>query len=53
MEGEATATWLQQVLAEWPGVRVSRLARGLPVGGELEYVDGVTLSHALTAREAL
>lgn len=53
MEGEATATWLQQVLAGWPGVRVSRLARGLPVGGELEYVDGVTLSHALTAREAL
>lgn len=53
LEGEATATWLQQVLAEWPGVRVSRLARGLPVGGELEYVDGVTLSHALTAREAL
>ena len=53
LEGEATATYLQQVLAAHPGVRVSRLARGLPVGGELEYVDGVTLTHALTAREEL
>ncbi|MES2303999.1 MAG: recombination mediator RecR [Gemmatimonadota bacterium] len=53
LEGEATATYLQQVLAGHAGVRVSRLARGLPVGGELEYVDGVTLTHALTAREEL
>jgi recombination protein RecR len=53
LEGEATATYLQQLLAARPSVRVSRLARGLPVGGELEYVDGVTLSHALTAREEL
>lgn len=53
LEGEATATYLQQVLARHDGVRVSRLARGLPVGGELEYVDGVTLTHALTAREEL
>ena len=51
LEGEATATYLQQLLAAHPAVRVSRLARGLPVGGELEYVDGVTLTHALTARE--
>jgi recombination protein RecR len=53
LEGEATATYLQQVLAGRDNVKVSRLARGLPVGGELEYVDGVTLTHALTAREAL
>lgn len=53
LEGEATATYLQQVLAGHAAVRVSRLARGLPVGGELEYVDGVTLTHALTAREEL
>jgi recombination protein RecR len=53
LEGEATATYLQQVLSGHAGVRVSRLARGLPVGGELEYVDGVTLTHALTAREEL
>lgn len=49
VEGEATATYVQQVLAG-RGVRVTRLARGLPVGGDLEYVDGVTLSHALDAR---
>lgn len=53
LEGEATATYLQQVLGGHARVRVSRLARGLPVGGELEYVDGVTLTHALTAREEL
>lgn len=53
LEGEATATYLQQLLAGYPGIRISRLARGLPVGGELEYIDGVTLTHALTAREAL
>lgn len=53
LEGEATATYLQQLLGAHPTVRISRLARGLPVGGELEYVDGVTLSHALTAREEL
>lgn len=52
LEGEATATYLQQVLAG-RGLRVSRLARGLPMGGDLDYVDGVTLSHALEARQAL
>jgi recombination protein RecR len=50
MEGEATATWLQQLLAG-RGIRITRLARGLPVGGDLEYVDGVTMAHALSARQ--
>ena len=50
MEGEATATYVQQLLAGL-GVRVTRLARGLPMGGDLEYVDGVTLAHALVARQ--
>lgn len=50
LEGEATATLVQQLLAG-TGVRVSRLARGLPVGGDLEYIDSVTLSHALEARQ--
>lgn len=50
LEGEATATYIQQLLAGL-GLRVSRLARGLPMGGDLEYVDGVTLSHALQARQ--
>ena len=50
MEGEVTATYIQQLLAG-RGMRVTRLARGLPMGGDLEYVDGVTLAHALTARQ--
>jgi len=50
LEGEATATFIQQQLVG-TGVRVSRLARGLPVGGDLEYIDGVTLSHAMEARQ--
>ncbi|MEO8294496.1 MAG: recombination mediator RecR [Gemmatimonadota bacterium] len=50
MEGEVTATYIQQMLAGL-GVRVTRLARGLPVGGDLEYIDGVTLAHALSERQ--
>lgn len=50
MEGEVTATYIQQLLAGLD-VRVTRLARGLPMGGDLEYVDGVTLAHALSARQ--
>jgi recombination protein RecR len=52
MEGEVTATYIQQLLAGI-GVRVTRLARGLPMGGDLEYVDGVTLAHALVARQEI
>jgi recombination protein RecR len=50
LEGEATATFIHQQLTG-TGVRVSRLARGLPVGGDLEYIAGVTLHHALEARQ--
>ena len=50
MEGEVTATYIQQLLVGMD-VRVTRLARGLPMGGDLEYVDGVTLAHALMARQ--
>lgn len=50
MEGEVTATYVQQLLAG-RGLRITRLARGLPVGGDLDYVDGVTLAHALSARQ--
>jgi recombination protein RecR len=49
MEGEVTATYLQQLLKP-TGVRVTRIARGLPVGGDLEYADGVTIAQALEAR---
>ena len=52
MEGEATATYLQQVLKQFSkeGLRVTRIARGLPVGGDLEYADAVTIAQALAAR---
>lgn len=49
VEGEATAHYLTQLLHA-DGVKVSRIAHGVPLGGELEYVDGSTLAHALTGR---
>lgn len=52
MEGEATALYVQRRLAGYP-LTVSRIARGLPVGGDLEYADGVTIAQALTARRAM
>ncbi|HVO06446.1 MAG TPA: recombination mediator RecR [Burkholderiaceae bacterium] len=48
-EGEATAQWIMQALAS-RGVKVTRLARGVPVGSELEYVDLSTIAHALSDR---
>ena len=50
-EGEATAHYLMAMLQP-RGVRVSRIARGIPVGGELEYVDSGTLAQALRERKA-
>lgn len=52
VEGEATALFVQQSLAS-EGVRVTRIARGLPVGGDLEYADGVTIAQALAARREM
>lgn len=52
VEGEATALYLQQTLAP-RGVRVTRIARGLPVGGDLEYADGITIAQALAARREM
>jgi recombination protein RecR len=49
LEGEATALYVQRQLAG-RDVRVTRIARGLPVGGDLEYADGVTIAQALAAR---
>lgn len=51
-EGEATAHYLGE-LALRRGVKASRIAHGVPVGGELEYVDGGTLAHALAGRTAV
>jgi recombination protein RecR len=50
-EGEATAHYITAMLGE-KGVRVTRIARGIPVGGELEYVDSGTLAQALRERKA-
>jgi recombination protein RecR len=52
MEGDATALYLRQVL-EPLGVKVTRLARGLPVGGDLEYADQNTLLRALSGRQEM
>jgi recombination protein RecR len=52
LEGEATAMYLARLL-EPLRVRVTRLARGLPVGGDLEYADAVTLSRALQGRREM
>ena len=52
LEGEATALYVQRQLASYP-LSITRIARGLPVGGDLEYADGVTIAQALTARRAM
>lgn len=52
LEGEATAMYIAQLLSE-SGARITRLARGLPMGGDLEYADEVTVSRALEGRRAL
>jgi recombination protein RecR len=52
VEGEATAHFLAGVAQRF-GVRASRIAHGVPVGGELEYVDGGTLAHALAGRTSV
>ncbi len=52
LEGEATALYVQGQLQS-RGVTVTRIARGLPVGGDLEYADGVTIAQALAARRMM
>jgi recombination protein RecR len=52
MEGDATALYLQQQLRQY-GTHVTRLARGLPVGGDLEYADQSTLLRALSGRQEM
>ena len=51
LEGEATATYLTRLLREI-GLRITRLASGLPVGGDLEYADEITLGRAFSGRRA-
>ncbi len=52
VEGEATALYLAKLLRPF-GVRITRIARGLPVGGDLEYADQVTLTKALEGRREI
>lgn len=52
-EGEATATYLARVLRDIPGLTVTRIASGLPMGGDLEFADELTLGRALVGRRAM
>ena len=52
-EGEATATYLLRLLRDFPGLTVSRLASGLPMGGDLEFADELTLGRALSGRRTM
>ena len=52
VEGEATSMYIQRLISPL-GIRVTRLARGLPFGGDLEYADAVTLSRALEGRQEM
>lgn len=52
VEGEATAHYISEIVKEY-GIKPTRIAHGVPVGGELEYVDGGTLSHAFSGRREL
>jgi len=51
VEGEATAHFLSDIASK-RGIRATRIAHGVPIGGELEYVDGGTLAHALSGRQS-
>jgi len=53
MEGDNTAHYIEKYALANKGVKITRLARGLPVGGDLEYVDSVTLMRALQGRSAV
>lgn len=52
-EGEATATYLVRMLRDFPGLNVTRLASGLPMGGDLEFADELTLGRAFSGRRSL
>lgn len=52
VEGEATAYYLSELVRD-ENVKISRIAHGVPLGGELEYVDGTTLAHAFSGRKVI
>ncbi|MDR0837721.1 MAG: recombination mediator RecR [Propionibacteriaceae bacterium] len=53
ISGDATASYLMRLLSTFPDVKLTRLASGLPVGGDLEYADEVTLGRAFAGRTSL
>lgn len=53
VEGEATAHYLAQLIKQHSNSKVSRIAHGVPMGGELEYIDGSTLALALNSRDLI
>jgi recombination protein RecR len=52
IEGEATAYYISELVKQYP-IKVTRIAHGVPLGGELEYIDSGTLAHAFAGRETL
>ncbi|MEM9242674.1 MAG: recombination mediator RecR [Pseudomonadota bacterium] len=52
VEGEATAHYISSMLQDFP-IKITRIAHGVPLGSELEYVDGGTLAHAFSGREEI
>ncbi len=52
-QGEATALYIARLLQNTPGVRVTRIARGVPMGSDLEFSDQVTLARALSGRKEI
>ncbi len=52
VEGQATAHYLSDLVHD-TGIRVSRIAQGVPLGGELEFVDSSTLDHAIGERQSM
>ena len=53
VEGEATAHFISDLVKQQAGIKVSRIAHGVPLGGELEFVDGGTLAHAFAGRSLI
>ena len=52
-EGDSTAMYLQRILSDIPNIKVTRLATGIPVGGDLEYADKLTLARSFSGRTTL
>jgi recombination protein RecR len=52
-QGEATALYIARILQSQPAVKVTRIARGVPMGSDLEFSDQITLARAMTGRKEI